>query len=57
MLAIRATWMFDGERFANGSVTLLIDDDGRIAKVEQGLPDLPENLPVIDHPGGGASGG
>ena len=43
--------MFDGERFANGSVTLLIDDDGRIAKVEQGLPDLPENFPVIAHPG------
>ena len=43
--------MFDGERFANGGVTLLIDDDGRIANVEQGLPDLPENLPVIDHPG------
>ena len=43
--------MFDGERFADGSVTLLIDDDGRIAKVERGLPDLPENFPVIDHPG------
>lgn len=50
MLAIRAMRMFDGECFATGGVTLLIDDHGRIAEVEQGLPDLPENVPVIDHP-------
>src|SRR6478609_2263384 len=50
MLAIRATWMFDGESFTDGGVTLLIDDDGRIAEVEKGLPDLPENLPVFAHP-------
>ena len=43
MLAIRATRMFDDERFAGGGVTLLIDDDGRIANVEQALPYLPEN--------------
>src|SRR4029077_455211 len=50
MLAIRATRMFDGERFTNGGVTLLIDDDGRIATGEQGLPAFSENFPVIDHP-------
>ncbi len=39
MLAIRAARMFDGERFANGGVTVLIDD-GRIMGVEPGLPDV-----------------
>ena len=49
MLAIRAARMFDGERFTNGGVTVLIDD-GRIVGVEQGLSDVPDGWRVIDHP-------
>jgi len=41
--------MFDGERFTNDGVTVVIDD-GRIAGVEPGLPDVPDGWRVIDHP-------
>ena len=41
--------MFDGERFTNGGATVVIDD-GRIAGVEPGLPDVPDGWRVIDHP-------
>ena len=51
MLAIRAARMFDGERFTNGGVTVLIDD-GRIVGVDQGLSDVPDGWRVIDHPDG-----
>ena len=40
MLAIRAGQMFDGERFTDGRVTVLLDD-GRVYGVESGWPDLP----------------
>jgi len=49
MLAIRAARMFDGERFTNHGVTVLIDD-GRIAGVEQGPLDVPEGWQVINYP-------
>src|SRR6478752_1555744 len=49
MLAIRASRMFDGERFADGGVTVLIDD-GRIVAVEQGRQDGLDGWQVIDHP-------
>ena len=49
MLAIRAGQMFDGERFTDGRVTVLLDD-GRVHAVESGWPDLPEATQVIDHP-------
>jgi imidazolonepropionase-like amidohydrolase len=42
--------MFDGERFTDGPVTILIDG-GRIAGVEQGLIDPPDGWRVLDHPG------
>lgn len=43
--------MFDGERFGDGGVTVLIGD-GRIAGVEPGWPDLPAGTTVLDHPDG-----
>jgi len=49
MLAIRAGQMFDGERFTDGRVTVLLDD-GRVHAVESGWPDLPDATQVIDHP-------
>ena len=49
MLAIRAGQMFDGERFTDGRVTVLVDD-GRVNGVESGWPDLPDATQVLDYP-------
>ena len=49
MLAIRAGQMFDGERFTDGRVTVLVDD-GRLSGVESGWPDLPDATQVLDYP-------
>jgi imidazolonepropionase-like amidohydrolase len=47
MLAIRSTWLFDGEKFNNGGMTVLVDQ-GRIVGVEQGFPEPPEQWQVLD---------
>jgi len=47
MLMIRAAGLFDGERFAPGPATVVVDD-GTIAGVEPGWPDLPEHAEVLD---------
>ena len=49
MLAMRAPRMFDGERFADGGATVLIDG-GRIVAVEQGRQAGLDGWQVIDHP-------
>ena len=51
MLMLRADRMFDGERFSNGPMTVLVED-GRIVGVEEGMPDVPDGWRVLDHPGG-----
>jgi len=48
MLAIRATQMFDGERFSAGGATVLIDGD-RIVGVEEGFPEVGEQWQVVHH--------
>ncbi|HEY5843976.1 MAG TPA: amidohydrolase family protein, partial [Mycobacterium sp.] len=51
MLAIRAARMFDGGRFSDGAVTVLVED-GRIVGVERGLLDVSDGWRVLDHPDG-----
>ena len=51
MLAIRAGQMFDGESFSTGGGTVVIEN-GRIAGVEAGWPDLPADTQILDHPDG-----
>ncbi len=48
MLAVRTTRFFDGERFGDGEVTVLVDK-GRITAVEQGFPVLSESWQVLDY--------
>jgi imidazolonepropionase-like amidohydrolase len=47
MLAIRSAHLFDGERFASGPVTVIVDG-ATIAGVESGWPDLPAEIDVLD---------
>ena len=47
MLAIRTSRLFDGEHFVPGDATVVIDGD-RIAGVEDGFPDLPEHIDVME---------
>ena len=47
MLMIRAAGVFDGDRFAPGPATVMVDG-GRIAGVEQGWPEPPEHADVLD---------
>ncbi|MEO5834139.1 MAG: amidohydrolase family protein [Nakamurella sp.] len=48
MLAIRATRMFDGQRFSAGGATVLTDG-GQIVGVEEGFPDVGEQWQIINH--------
>lgn len=45
MLAIRTSRLFDGERFSEGSATVLVDG-GRIVALEDGVPHLPEGTDI-----------
>ncbi len=45
MLAIRTSRLFDGEHFATGGATVVVDH-GRIVGVEDGFPDLPDHIDV-----------
>lgn len=47
MLMIRATKLFDGERFLQGPATVVIDA-GTIGAVEPGWPDAPDQAEVLD---------
>lgn len=46
MVAIRVSRLFDGDGFTDRGATVVIDNDGRIAGVEAGFPDLAEH-PVL----------
>lgn len=48
MLAIRATQLFDGEKFSTGGATVLIDGN-RIVGVEEGFPEVGEQWQVVNH--------
>ena len=47
MFAIRAPRLFDGDAFTGDGVTVLVDD-GRIAGVEPGFPDVGERWEVVE---------
>jgi imidazolonepropionase-like amidohydrolase len=47
MLAIRSARLFDGERFASGPATVIVDGT-TITGVERGWPDVPEGIAVLD---------
>jgi hypothetical protein len=46
MLAIRSAHLFDGESFAPGPATVILDAE-TITGVEPGLPDLPAEIAVL----------
>jgi imidazolonepropionase-like amidohydrolase len=50
MYAIRAAHAFDGTRFLHGGTTVLLDGD-RIASVETGRGDVPDNVEVREYAG------
>ncbi len=49
MLAIRAARLFDGDAFSDGGVTVFLDE-GRIAGVESGFPEVGERCAVFEYP-------
>jgi len=48
MFAIRADCAFDGERFVDGGVTVIIEGS-TIVGVESGSSEVPDDCPITDH--------